>query len=348
MSEKSQFDRRPAAPTENPIGKPSEKPSEKPTETRPTVETQVDAVRPRPFTSGQIRNPTTTAGRHLQRLVVLGSMIAVIAFVAIAASGRLGDRQTPKPTKAVFGPVDVALSTQLDLELNALTISATGQTPKTIKPSRGPQLAVVVRGSGRVDAPGDKTEGRRFLFGGNQSTNTAFLTSRGTRLGSLFSPIGGQLSIETTSLVDLNQRTSPMGRNDAIYLQFVGDDQPRTDSERLATHLLGVVLVIDPVIGPYLSVTLNGGGHSYLISAKQRLAFSSGRNVVLGLRWARGEAKLLINNKVVDTFAYPTAPKVVTRRARLSIGASADFGAGLFAAHDDSLRHIFLSSAVGP
>jgi hypothetical protein len=310
--------------------------------------THVEIARRVPSWSGQIRHPTSAAGRHLQRIFVFGSMIAVVAFVVLATSGQLSTRPKQGTSLNVFGPIDIARSTQLDLDLNALTVSASGKPAKTVKPRTGPDLDVVVRGSGRVDAPGDRTEGRRFLIGGNQSTNTAFLTARGDKLSRFFSPIGGQLTFETTPLVDLTQRTSPMGRNDTVYVQLVGDDQPRNDTDRLATNLLGVVLVIDRQIGPYLSVSINGAAHAYLIPPAQRDAFSSGKDLELSVRWTRGYAQLLINQKTVDTFGYPMTSRTVTTRARLSIGASADFGGGLFSTHDDSLRRVYVSNAVGP
>ncbi len=302
----------------------------------------------RSISSGQLRNPTTSAGRNLQRLVVLGSMVAVIAFVALAVSGVLSKGvPSTKPVGVAIGPIDTARSTTLDLRLDTLTISPSGTPAKSVAPAVGPDLAVVVRGRGRIEAPTDGAGGRQFLVGGQQSADTAFLTATGANVRSLFSPIGGRLTIDMMPLADLQKRTTSTGRNIVAFVQVVADDSPKTDADRAIANLLSVTLSIAPEIGPYLSVNLNGASHSYPIPPELQPAFSAGRSLKLGVRWARGDAQLLVNDTTVDTFAYPTVQRELTARARLSIGASADFGAGFFSAHEDSLQKIVISSATG-
>lgn len=239
--------------------------------------------------------------------------------------GRAPEGQTA-PTTA--GPVvtGVPASTLLRLDLDSVAADAPDGTP--VPPAVGPDLHVERTGSGTMEAaPGG---GRRFLPGGQQRTDHVVLTRVGADVGALVAP-SGRATVVLAPLVDVAQRTSVTGRNIHTWFEIVSQDGP----DDLVT---GLLLQVDPEIGPYFGGAIDGVGFSYVLTPADVAELGAGRVVTLSLEWSPGSGRLVLNGRTLTEIALDGPPASWTPTARLSVGGSASWGAGYFTTRDDGLR----------
>ncbi len=281
----------------------------------------------------------STAGRDEQRFrrrrIIIGALTVAAAVTLVVGLPRLRSSTKVSNSTVAARPQPGQLKTVFDLDL-----SAWPNASSTV----GPNLSLEVRGGGRAETPDGPTGGVRFVPGGQQRSDVAFLTATGEQLRELFTPESGSVSIRLRPTADLVDRTTPTGRNISTYVQLV--TEATNDPDRItATTSLGVSLHVDPEIGPYLAVTLNGGSTSIALPELRHREFDANRKVVIKIVWSKGNASVVLNEMNLHKFVYPLAPSTFTPSARLSVGASADYGAGYFAAHDDLLQRVTLQSS---
>jgi hypothetical protein len=247
--------------------------------------------------------------------------LAIGALGAIMAMAGLGASSTAK-AQPTTSAIPAAILPSLVLDMNRV-----GSTDGTsVVPSTGPLLTVRRRGSGAIVRRG---AGRSFLRGGQQSSDTAFVEGVGEAAVSQFSTEGGSLAVTAVSLADLANRTSVSGRNHVALVQLTtgAADGP-------AGHAVALSFSFDD--GPSLSATVNGSsGYANL----PETAFRSGQRYRLTLRWSSGNAVISIGGAEVGRFSYPIE-QPTWPAPRLTIGASADYGAGYFSAHQDALERV--------
>jgi hypothetical protein len=207
-------------------------------------------------------------------------------------------------------------------------MSSVGRTDgAVVTPATGAALTVRVRGTGVVRERG--TTGRSFQRGGQQSTNTAFVEASGDAASSLFSPDGGSLTLRAISIADLSARTTITGRNHVALTQLTtgAADGP-------SAHAVAMSFSFDN--GPTFYATVNGAtGYAPMPTA----SFRAGRRYQLSVTWSSGTAVMKIGANEVGRFSYPVQqPNWVA--PRFTIGASADYGAGFFSAHQDAIERV--------
>ncbi len=111
-----------------------------------------------------------------------------------------------------------------------------------------------------------------------------------------------------------------------------GDPKPQ--------ELLLVQMGIDPDKRVLRVASVNNNDASVVLSEEQQKMFAAGQTVTIRLRWESGTSTLTINNWVAGTFPYRMEGPNITDRARLSIGASADYGGGYFSSADHLFNHV--------
>lgn len=114
-------------------------------------------------------------------------------------------------------------------------------------------------------------------------------------------------------------------------------------AEGAANIVTGVSLQIDPEIGPYFSVAIQGTHGEYTLSAADRADFAAGRSVTITLDWTTTTGRLLLDGRTVLEIALPPAPITWEPTARVSVGGSATYGGGYFSIHDDALTNVEIS-----
>jgi hypothetical protein len=248
---------------------------------------------------------------HMQRKIPRALLGLLIAIGGLSTTGS-ADAQSATAT-----------SPSLILEM-----SSVGRTDAaTVTPAIGPSLSVRVRGSGVVRARG--TAGRSFQQGGQQNTDTAFVEATGHPAASLFSADAGSVTLRAVSLADLSVRTSISGRNHVALteLNTGAADGPSGQAVAMSFSFDN---------GPSFYATVNGAtGYAVMPPA----TFRAGRRYQLSVAWSSGTAVMKIGATEVGRFSYPVQqPNWVA--PRFTIGASADYGAGYFSAHQDAIERI--------
>jgi hypothetical protein len=278
----------------------------------------------------------------------------VIAFGAaalISAASLVGGAATflSRPERNIVVATPPTQATQPTQAIQALDLDLTRLRPEPrVVPSRGPALDLVVTNRGGVQQT-KLGQGWTFLRGGQQRKDTAYLTVTGPNAAGLFKPNGGRLSITFTSQRSLEAREVKTGRNTRMYVQLTSDDTASQRGDPLPSDLVRLSLSIDPEIGPYLTIGVAGVSTTHALTAAQQRAFDSGKRVVLDVVWASGSATTRLNGVTVATLNFDAdlvEPAALATRARLSIGASADFGGGYFSVLDDRLEKIEIESAT--
>jgi hypothetical protein len=275
------------------------------------------------------------------RALTIGATALVTAGVLIGGTVFLTNRRSNDVVIAST-PTASEVGVRFDLDLMKTA-------PKDrINPASGPSLDLVTLKDGAAQqvTPG---EGWSFLQGGQQRDNSAFLTATGPSAARLFDPTGGRLRLQFTSKKSLDQRTVSTGRNGRVYLQLTSNDAAAQGGDPGIADLLKVTLMIDPEIGPYLSISVAGVNASHALTDEQQRAFDSGRRVSIEVVWANGAARTSLNGTQLGELTFdPRSVKEATSvmAARLSIGASADYGAGFFSVFDDAIETISLESAT--
>lgn len=240
---------------------------------------------------------------------------------------------TAQPTATAEPTVTASpASTLLHLDLDSVAADAPDGTP--VPPAVGPDLHVERTGSGAMEAVAGG--GRRFLPGGQQRTDHVVLTRVGADVGALVAP-SGRATVMLVPQVDVAQRTSVTGRNIHTWFEIVSQDGP----DDLVT---GLLLQVDPEIGPYFGGAINGVGFSYVLAPADIAELGAGRAVTLSLEWSPGSGRLVLNGRTLTEIALSGPPPAWTPSARLSVGGSASWGAGYFASRDDGLRSFELVS----
>jgi hypothetical protein len=283
--------------------------------------------------------------RRMLRALTISATALVSVAVVVGATLFVTNR-TNNTVVAGSTSTPATSAVRLDLDLR-------NTAPQTrITPRSGPALDLVVVNQGKAQqaSPG---VGWSFLQGGQQRDNAAFLTVTGPAAARLFDPSGGRLSIGFTSQSSLDQRTVTTGRNSRTYVQLTSDDTASQNGDPGPADLLKVALMIDPEIGPYLSVSVAGANTTHALTEAQQQAFDAGRRVMIDVSWADGLAKILLNEAVISELSFDPrlaataiSSATTSAAASLSIGASADYGAGYFSVADDALETIRIESAT--
>ncbi len=224
--------------------------------------------------------------------------------------------------------------TTLDLALSSVGAFTNGAA---VTPAVGPGLNVVVRGTGSI---GSATTNRFFLQGGQQNTNTAFITTSANP-ASLISGASGALTITTVSRTSLASRTSVSGRNQSVLMHVVS----RNDN-LAASDVIKVNVDNDPAT-PALVLTINGSSTSVPLTGTNAALFGVSARALIGLTWMAGTATAKLNGNTIATWTIPTASTAWGTGALVAIGASADFGGGYFSARHDALERVTLSTPTG-
>jgi hypothetical protein len=280
-----------------------------------------------------------------RRVLAFGAA-ALISTVSLIG-GAVTFMSRPERTIVVATP-----PTQPTLAIQALDLDLTRLRPEPrVVPRRGPALDLVVTNRGSVQQT-KLGQGWTFLNGGQQRNDTAYLTVTGRNAAGLFKPNGGRLSITFTSQRSLDVRRVKTGRNVRTYVQLTSDDTASQRGDPLPSDLVRLSLSIDPEIGPYLTIGVAGVSTTHALTVGQQRAFDSGKRVVLDVVWANGSATAWLNGVTVATLNFDADLVDLVKsaasdtRARLSIGASADFGGGYFSVLDDRLEKIQIESAT--
>ncbi len=267
--------------------------------------------------------------RAERRRIVVRAVVGAIVCTMLVSATAMG---RPRAVTSVTPPPAVLF--HLDLRpLPRVVKDAT-----TITPSVGSPLKAVVRGKGSIISRG---AGRAFLIGGQQTSDTAFLTATGGEsTSSWFAATEGALTVRAVSSVNVDQRSSPTGRNINTFVDLTTgtDDSP-------ASTALNVSLVANPDESPYFSVSVNGGSAAVAITPNIAGLLQSGQSYVLTLSWRRGSATFALNGQALTTFDIPPTPLPITSGRRLTIGAAANYGGGYFSLHEDSLVSVTLTGS---
>lgn len=231
---------------------------------------------------------------------------------------------TSVPTTSAPSPASP--STRLRLSLDSVLAGAGAGV--RVLPAVGPALAVDQVGTGTIEAvPGG---GRRFRPGGQQRTDYAVVSRIGADVGALV-PAAGRATVVFVPQVDVAGRTVPTGRNIHTWFEIVSQEGP-------SNLVTGVLLQVDPEIGPYLAGAIQGVGFEYTLTPADVAELGRGRVVTLSLQWTATTGRLVLNDRTLTEVALPASSISWTSTARLSIGGSASWGGGYFAAHDDAIR----------
>jgi hypothetical protein len=262
------------------------------------------------------------------------------AFLAVGASADYGGGYFSALHDALdrvtaAAPVTTpANPTTLDLALSSVGAVANGSV---VVPTTGPTFNVVARGTGSVNA--GASNNRYFLQGGQQNTNTAFLTTSANP-SALVNGASGSLTIATVSRTSLATRTSVSGRNASSLFHVVS----RNDNLG-ASDVVKVLLESDSGTTPALSFTVNGASTSVPLTGANATAFDAGIRSVVTLNWSAGTAVAKLNATTLATWTIPTTATTWGTGAALVIGAGADYGLGYFSARHDALERVTLSGA---
>jgi hypothetical protein len=224
--------------------------------------------------------------------------------------------------------------TLLDLALSSVGAATNGSV---VVPTTGPVFNVVVRGTGSVNS--GAASNRSFLQGGQQNTNTAFLTTSANP-SALVNGTSGSLAIATVSRTALASRTTVAGRNASSLFHVVS----RNDN-LAASDVVKVLVTSDSATTPTLSLTINGASTTVPLTGANATGFNAGTRSVITLDWSAGTANAKLNGVTVATWTIPTTATTWGPGAALVIGASADYGLGYFSARHDGLERITLSGS---
>ena len=299
-------------------------------------------------------------------LIAAAAVLAVVAGSVVASSGRnvrvvvrpAASTSPAVPSSASSSPTSVPLSSTSPAPTFIITTTSastttTAKTVSTATPSSstllgllldtvpvgaidgapvlaavGPTLAFDQRGSGSIEAVAGG--GRRFLPGGQQRTDYAVISRIGADVGALLPP-RGRATVILVPQVDVGQRSVPDGRNIHTWFEIVSQEGP----DHLVT---GLQLQVDPEIGPYFGGAIHGVSFNYVLTPTDVAELGSGRLVTLSLDWTTTTGRLTLNERTLTEIALPPSSIVWTPTARLSIGGSASWGGGYFAAVNDSLQ----------
>ncbi len=201
-------------------------------------------------------------------------------------------------------------------------------------------LSVVVVGAGAIG--GDPAfGGRTFGVGGQQRDNTAYLTERGVLAGQLVDTQYGAVTVTVTPTKSVPDLVVPTGRNMRTYVHVVADDTAAANGgDPKQQELLLVQMGIDPDKRVLLIASVNNNDASVVLSEEQQKMFAAGQPVTIRLSWESGTSTLSLNDAVAGTFPYRMEGPNITDRARLSIGASADYAGGYFSSADHLINQV--------
>jgi hypothetical protein len=241
----------------------------------------------------------------------IGPALAAAAAVVLAAV--LARSLTREPNEQVVAPTP---SAAIVLEWQATDLASTD----------GPGR-VVERGRGTVRSTG---AGAVFSIGGQQNSDTSFVQFDSATLAGGF-PASGRVEVSLVSELDLNDRTSPEGREQFAY---VGAATGPTASDAA----LSMMIVTDEV--PYLSVRV-GGALLIVPFDEIETAWRPGNTVTVAAEWTPTSLQVWING-TQSTADATGMPGVVALDAAgfVTIGAAAELGGGYFSSAADALTSV--------
>ncbi len=247
--------------------------------------------------------------------------VALGATTLVAAGG---------PSRAQTG--SASLQTSLDLSMQQVPVGSTdGQS---VTPTVGPSMATVVSGSGSIGARGS---GRYFLAGGQQRTDTAYVTTNAS-IDTLIDGSAGSVSITSVSRTSLAARTSISGRNRSTLVHVVSHGEASVEND-----VVRVDLVTESGETPFLAANVNGVSDGIALTGANARRFNAGSRTALSVQWSNGTATLRVGNIILKSWTIPATPTVWGAGARLAIGASADWGGGYFSSRHDAIERVVVA-----
>jgi hypothetical protein len=185
----------------------------------------------------------------------------------------------------------------------------------------------VVRGTGAVTrVPHPNGNGLAFTKGGQQNTNTAFLSFSGTAVASLFKHTLGDLSFSVKSNHSLEDRRVALPMT-----YFFHADNGSQRIAYMSSSVAGSRLVFRFGAG-------GGGGYYYVPAGQENALFGKGAIARFRLTWNGSRLTLYVNDVSVASFAYKPLTAAWSSKAAFAIGASsANVYSGGYYACDDSI-----------
>ena len=210
----------------------------------------------------------------------------------------------------------------------ARTTSGAAVTP-TVLPA-GLTGTLTVRGSGSVAfAPVTNTDGVFFRNGGQQNTNTAFVTFKGVPLAQLFAAAGGEVSFNLKSSYSFAERVAlPASNYRCVY--------DVTDGTTRLFHFT-VSSQYNRLIFSYMTGRSATSWYYYVPVGQEDTVFGKGVTANVRITWSGTSNQLYVNGRLVVSKTYTAAVAPVP--ASFSIGASDSVYGGGYYASDDAIAN---------
>jgi hypothetical protein len=251
--------------------------------------------------------PATTASAQFTAVVSSSAVSQTVTVTAAAAGGSVITTINTLPTPVYY----------LHGNTHEIIGTANGsQVNPTITPS-GFSGTLSVRGSGYVTFdPVQGSDGLCFYAGGQQSTNTSFISFLGRQLGSVFNR-AGQVSFTVQSAYSFAERSALPTPNDR-YAFDVYDKNSEQFHFRVYTSGGRLIFAYSTDGSPVSTYTVQTG--------QEDVIFGKGVVATIRIVWTNTSNRLYVNEQVVNTVTYSGSNPNWNVQSSLTIGAQGTRG----------------------